>query len=111
MPTKPKGQRHSADVIGNAIRVAQIAAGEVEEELPHCQKKGHAAVPLGSGATSATGGIAAPHRPARRPRIFGEAVRAEANAATSTSDGRCSRLGGAHRARPSCRRGAVSARP
>ena len=28
-----KGQRRPADVIGNAIRVAQIATGEVEEEF------------------------------------------------------------------------------
>jgi hypothetical protein len=28
MPTGPKGQRRPADVIGNAIRVAQIATGE-----------------------------------------------------------------------------------
>jgi hypothetical protein len=30
MPTGPKGQRRPADVIGNAIRVAQIATGEVD---------------------------------------------------------------------------------
>jgi hypothetical protein len=28
MPTGPKGQRRPADVIGNAIRIAQIATGE-----------------------------------------------------------------------------------
>lgn len=32
MPTGPKGQKRPADVIGNAIRVAQIATGEAEEE-------------------------------------------------------------------------------
>ena len=32
MPTGPKGQRRPADVIRNAICVAQIATGEVEEE-------------------------------------------------------------------------------
>ena len=32
MPKGPKGQKRPADVIGNAIRVAQIATGEVEEE-------------------------------------------------------------------------------
>ncbi len=31
MPTGPKGQKRPADVIGNAIRVAQIATGEVDE--------------------------------------------------------------------------------
>lgn len=32
MPTGPKGQKRPADVIGNAIRVAKIATGEIEEE-------------------------------------------------------------------------------
>lgn len=33
MPTGPKGQKRPADAIGNAIRVAQIATGEVEEDV------------------------------------------------------------------------------
>jgi hypothetical protein len=33
MPTGPKGQKRPADVIGNAIKVAQIATGEAEEEF------------------------------------------------------------------------------
>jgi len=32
MPTGPKGQKRPADVVGNAVRVAQIATGEAEEE-------------------------------------------------------------------------------
>ena len=32
MPRSPKGQKRPADVIGNAIKVAQIATGEAEEE-------------------------------------------------------------------------------
>lgn len=32
MPKGPKGQKHPADVIGNAIKVMRIAAGEAEEE-------------------------------------------------------------------------------
>ncbi|MEQ9643057.1 MAG: RNA-binding protein [Alphaproteobacteria bacterium] len=32
MPKGPKGQKRPADVIGNAIRVAQIATGEVEDD-------------------------------------------------------------------------------
>ena len=32
MPKGPKGQKRPADVIGNAVRVMQIATGEVEEE-------------------------------------------------------------------------------
>jgi hypothetical protein len=31
MPTGPKGQELPADVIGNAIMVAKIATGEIEE--------------------------------------------------------------------------------
>ena len=33
MPKGPKGQKRPADVIGNAVRVMQIATGEAEEEL------------------------------------------------------------------------------
>ena len=32
MPRGPKGQKRPADVIGNAILVAKIATGEVEED-------------------------------------------------------------------------------
>ena len=31
MPKGPKGQKRPADVIGNAITVAKIATGEIEE--------------------------------------------------------------------------------
>ncbi len=33
MPTGPKGQRRPADVIGKAIRIAQIATGEAPAAL------------------------------------------------------------------------------
>ncbi len=33
MPTGPKGQKRPADVIGNAIKIAQIATGEVEDTV------------------------------------------------------------------------------
>jgi hypothetical protein len=33
MPKGPQGQKRPADVIGNAIKVAKIATGEIEEEL------------------------------------------------------------------------------
>ena len=33
MPKGPKGQKRPADVIGNAVRVMEIATGEAEEEL------------------------------------------------------------------------------
>ena len=32
MPKGPKGQKRPADVIGNAVKVMQIATGEAEEE-------------------------------------------------------------------------------
>jgi hypothetical protein len=34
MPSDPKGRKHPADVIGNAIHVARIAIGEITETLP-----------------------------------------------------------------------------
>lgn len=34
MPTGPKGQKRPADVIGNAVLIAKIATGEVEESTP-----------------------------------------------------------------------------
>jgi len=33
MPTGPKGQKRPADVIGNAIKIAQIATGEVDDAV------------------------------------------------------------------------------
>jgi hypothetical protein len=33
MPKGPRGEKRPADVIGNAVRVMQIATGEVEEKL------------------------------------------------------------------------------
>lgn len=35
MPIGPKGQKRPADVVGNAVRVMQIATGEVDEEIEH----------------------------------------------------------------------------
>lgn len=34
MPRGPKGEKRPADVIGNAVRVMQIAVGEKTETLP-----------------------------------------------------------------------------
>ena len=34
MPTGPKGQKRPADVVGNAVRVMQIATGEIEDVAP-----------------------------------------------------------------------------
>ena len=46
MPKGPKGEKRPADVIGNAVRVMQIATGEVEEEYDE-DGKNKAAVELG----------------------------------------------------------------
>lgn len=46
MPKGPKGQKRPADVISNAVRVMQIATGEVEESLTD-DGKSKAAVELG----------------------------------------------------------------
>ena len=47
MPTGPKGQKRPADVIVNAIRVAKIATGEIEEEALADDGKDKAAQALG----------------------------------------------------------------
>lgn len=47
MPTGPKGQKRPADVIGNAIKVARIATGEEEEDIPPDDGKDKAAQALG----------------------------------------------------------------
>lgn len=46
MPKGPKGQKRPADVISNAVRVMQIATGEIEEALTE-DGKSRAAVELG----------------------------------------------------------------
>lgn len=47
MAKSPKGKKRPGDVIGNAIRVAQIATGEVEEETEDDDGKDKAAQSLG----------------------------------------------------------------
>ena len=34
MPKGPKGEKRPADAIGRAVRIAQIATGEIEDEAP-----------------------------------------------------------------------------
>ncbi|MCY4101024.1 MAG: histone H1 [Rhodobacteraceae bacterium] len=38
MPVGPKGQKRPGDVIGCAVNVAQIATGEIEEELGNARQ-------------------------------------------------------------------------
>jgi hypothetical protein len=39
MPKGPQGQKRPADVIGNAVRVMQIATGEIAEDAPEAGKE------------------------------------------------------------------------
>lgn len=34
MPTEPRGQNRPVDTVGNVVRVAEIATGEIEETPP-----------------------------------------------------------------------------
>src|SRR3954470_9959180 len=47
MPKGPEGQKRPADVIGNAVRVMQIATGEREEQYDAKPPKDEAAASLG----------------------------------------------------------------
>ena len=38
MPRGPKGERRQADVIANAVRVMQIATGEIPEDVPRTNR-------------------------------------------------------------------------
>jgi len=46
MPTGPKGQKRPADVVGNAVKIAKIATGEVEDDTTD-DGKDMAAVEMG----------------------------------------------------------------
>jgi len=46
MPTGPKGQKRPADVVGNAVKIARIATGEVEDDTTD-DGKDKAAVEMG----------------------------------------------------------------
>lgn len=56
MPKGPKGQKRPADVIGNAIKVARIATGEEEEDMPN-DGKDPAAKSLGQRGGEAGGEV------------------------------------------------------
>jgi hypothetical protein len=47
MPRGPKGEKRPTDLVGNAIRLTQIATGEVEEEYVAKPEKNEAAAELG----------------------------------------------------------------
>lgn len=68
MPTGPKGQKRPADVIGNAIRVAKIATGEIEEEAVADDGKDKAAQALGKKGGEARAKSMSPERRAEIAR-------------------------------------------
>jgi hypothetical protein len=49
MPRRPKGERRSRDVIGNAVHVMRIATGQIADDMPTSEHEGKdpAAVALG----------------------------------------------------------------
>jgi general stress protein YciG len=72
MPTGPKHQKRPADVIGNAIRVAQIATGEAEEEYEAKPQKDEAAAALGRKGGAARAKSMTPERRAEIARKAAE---------------------------------------
>ena len=61
MPTGPKGEKRSADVIGNAVKVMRIATGEETDELPD-DGKDPAAKALGAKGGAARAKSVTPER-------------------------------------------------
>ncbi len=61
MPKGPKGEKRPADVIGNAVRVMQIATGEIEEDTQD-DGKDKAAQALGRKGGKARAGKMSPER-------------------------------------------------
>ena len=47
MPKGPRGEKRPADVIGNAVKIAQIAIGEIEDDIKLEDGKDKAAQQLG----------------------------------------------------------------
>ncbi len=71
MPKGPNGQKRPADVIGNAVRVMQIATGEIEEPTEVDDGKDPAAKALGKKGGAAR---AASMTPERRAEIAKKAA-------------------------------------
>lgn len=53
MPKGPQGQKRKADVVGNAVLIAQIATGEVEDTTDDPTKAHHSAGGKKGGAARA----------------------------------------------------------
>jgi hypothetical protein len=72
MPRDPKGRKRPADVIGNAIMVAKIATGEIEEAPPPDDGKDPAAKALGAKGGKARAKAMTPERRAEIARKAAE---------------------------------------
>lgn len=72
MPTGPKGEKRPADVIGNAITVARIATGEIEETAAPDDGKDKAAQALGRKGGKARAEKMSPERRAEIDRKAAE---------------------------------------
>jgi hypothetical protein len=72
MPRDPKGRKRPADVIGNAIMVAKIATGEIEEAPPP-DGKDPAAKALGAKGGAARAKAMTPDRRAEIARKAAQA--------------------------------------
>ncbi len=68
----PKGQKRPVDVIGNAARVAKIATGEAEEDMPPDDGKDAAAVSMGKRGGAARAKSMTPERRAEVARKAAE---------------------------------------
>ena len=80
MPQGPKGEKRPADVIGAAVKVMQIATGEIEEKLTD-DGKNKAAVDLGRLGGKAR---AAKLTPKRRSQIAEKAAKVRWRKSTQT---------------------------
>ena len=68
MPHGPKGEKRPADVIGNAVRVMEIATGQREEEYEAKPEKDEAAAALGRKGGAARAKSMTPERRAEIAR-------------------------------------------
>jgi hypothetical protein len=70
MPKGPKGEKRPADVIANAVKVAKIATGEIEEDIstPESEGKDPAAVSMGKRGGKARAESMTPERRAEIAR-------------------------------------------
>lgn len=71
MPKGPSGEKRSADVIGNAIKIARIATGEIKDDIrtPEDEGKDSAAVSMGKRGGKARAESMTPERRAEIAKI------------------------------------------